>query len=426
MYGRSNTNIQNNMATSLLPMVSQKLSPRKQLSFLRKHFTKGSFENLSGIVQSSLKRQTNGNLSIMAEDVGKCVSTISYFFNDAVWDISSVRQAIREHLLRSPATRITGSDMAAFDESPISKHGTSFQFIGDTWDNAEKNVNDGYTLLTCAIVSLRNGTRFIHDEICFSNKDPKWRGVYPYLERLLRRLFETTSVSLVVFDSGFRNQYLIRYVLDMGRNFILRLTLNMVIWDGTGKKRCLVRNIGSMDGACTETFSVHGQEGWRISWYSGRVNAWTRRVKEPLTVIAVTRPSFHEPMILCTNLPVTDFKEALDAYEKYLNRWKIEILFQDIKQLGLESFRVRSKRAIMKYLTIIILVHSLLTIMTRWVSMTPVFSSAVIRYLRKKRKIRFLSFRGMKIFYELLLEGRLRLREVLKMAETQEKPLVAE
>ena len=398
--------------------ISQKLSPRKQISFLREHFTKGSFENLSGIVSSVLKHHTNGNLTNMAEDIGKCISTISYFFNDAVWNITDVREGTRARMTRSYATKIEDGDIAAFDESSISKNGTKFQFIGDTWDNAEKRVNDGYTLLACAIVSTKKKTRFIYDEILFSNKDPKYYGVYPYIERLLKRLFEKTTINLVVFDVGFRNQFLVKYILNKGKNLIIRLTPDMMIWNES--KKFTMRDIGKMEGTHSEEFSVKGKNGWKISWRTGVVNAWKKNVKVPLTVVVVIRPSFRKPMVLCTSLKVTSLEEALDIYEKYLNRWKIEMLFQDIKELGLESFRVRSKRAIMKYFTVVILVHSLLTLALCFVKEMKTFCASIENLLRVKRKIRELKFRGLKIFYEMILGGRMTLVKVLKRAITQE------
>lgn len=410
---------------SLSCIVSQKLSPRKQIAFLREHFTKGSFENLSGIVRSSLKQQKRGNLSSMAEEVGKCVSTISYFFNNAVWDISDVRNAIRSRLIRSPTSKIAEGDIAAIDESSISKHGTKFQFIGDTWDNADKGVHDGYTLFACAIGSVKKGTRFVYDEIYYSNKDPKWIGVYPYLERLLRRLFENTTISLVVFDIGFRNQFLVKYVLNKGRNFILRITPDMILWNESGSKKYTMRDIEKMEGTCVETFSMCGKNGWKASWNTGIVNAWEKNVKTPLTIVVITRPSFRKPMIVCTSLKVNNVHDAIGVYEKYLNRWKIEMLFQDIKEIGLETFRVRSKRAIMKYITIVILVHSLLTLTMHWTRIMQTLCTAVEKYLCVKRKIRVLKFRGMKIFYEMFLNGKTTLREVLKTAVSQETLCVA-
>ena len=125
-------------------------------------------------------------------------------------------------------------------------------------------------------------------------------------------------------------------------------------------------------------------------------------------------------MVLCTSLKIENLQDAINIYEKYLNRWKIEMLFQDIKELGLETFRVRSKRAIMKYITVVILVHSLLTLALHFAKEMKTLAVAIENLLRAKRKIRELKFRGLKIFYEMILSGKTTLAKVLKGAIIEE------
>lgn len=192
----------------------------------------------------------------------------------------------------------------------------------------------------------------------------------------------------------------------------------MTIWGENGKFH--MRDIGKMEGTFAEEFSVNDKNGWKISWRTGAVNAWMKNVKTPLTVIVVIRPSFRKPMVLCTSLKVENLQDANDVYEKYLNRWKIEMLFQDIKELGLETFRVRSKRVIMKYITVVILVHSLLTLALHFAKGMEMLAIAIENLLRAKRKIRGLKFRGLKIFYEMILSGKTTLAKVLKAVNNQE------
>jgi len=381
--------------------IPQKLSLRKQLLFLKTSFTAPSFENLVGIVRSVLKHSKAGNLSRMANDIDKCISTVSHFFNGARWNIGDVREMIREKLLSSPLTKIEDGDIAAFDESSISKKGDTFEFIGETWDNAEKEIHDGYSLMACAIVSKKKKTRYLFDEILFSNKDPKFKSIPSVVLRILKRLFARTNISTVVFDRGFRNAHIVKYIVNAKRNFIVRATGSMVIWSAD-KKRCCFSDIKTMDGARFENLTVEGKTGWSVAWYTGVVNAWTRTLRVPFTVIVVARPSFRYPMILITNLPIGNSKEAFAIYETYLNRWKIEILFQDIKALGLETFRVRSKKAIMKYFIVVILIHSFLTLQLAWTRGFASLETRVSALLRAKRKIPKLLFGGMKILYELL------------------------
>jgi hypothetical protein len=258
--------------------------------------------------------------------------------------------------------------------------------------------------MACAIVSKKKKIRYLFDEILFSNQDPKFKSIPTVVLRLLKRLFERTNISTVVFDRGFRNAHIIKYVVTAKRNFIVRATGSMIIWS-TDKKRCCFSDIRKMEGAYFEEMVINGKTGWSVTWYTGVVNAWTRTLRVPFTVIVVTRPSFRYPMILVTNLSINNSEEAFAIYETYLNRWKIEILFQDIKALGLETFRERRKKAIMKYLTVVILIHSFLTLQLAWTRSFASLETRVSALLRAKRKIPKLLFGGMKILYELLLNG---------------------
>jgi len=385
--------------------IPQKLSLRKQLAFLKPSFTEPSFENLIGIVRSVLKHSEAGNLSRIANDIDKCVSTVSHFFNGAKWNIADVRDSVRQKLLSSPLTKIEDGDIAAIDESSISKKGDSFECIGTVWDNAEKEIHDGYSLMACAIVSKKKKIRYIFDEFLYSNKDPKFKSMPLVVIRLLKRLFAKTKIAIVVFDRGFKNAHIVKYIVNAKRFFVIRASSGMILWGVTGKTRSRFSEIKNMPGAGFASLVVNGKTGWSIAWHTGIVNAWTRTLRVPFTVVVVSRPSFRFPMILITNLSIKDENDAIDIYEKYLGRWKIEILFQDIKALGLETFRVRSKKAIMKYFTVVILIHSFLTLQLAWTRSFASLETRVSSLLRAKRKIPKLLFGGVKILYELLLNG---------------------
>lgn len=392
--------------------IAQKLSLEKQCVFLKGAFTDPSFVTLVGVLRSALKHQSAGNLSRAANDIGKCTSALSYFFNDAAWNVREVRSLLRLRLMHHRHTRIEVGDIAAIDESSISKNGDTFECIGKVWDNADKAIHDGYALMTVAIVSATKGTRWIFDEILYSNVDPAFRSMPIVVLRLLRRLFAHTTITTVVFDRGFRNAYIVKYVVEKGKNFVLRATEDMLLIHDTAKKGCPFGQIKRVKNARHEALVVNGTKGWSMTWATGAVNAWMRVIRVPFTVVSIYRPSFHRPMILVTNLPINNADDALALYQTYLNRWKIEILFQEIKALGLETFRVRKKRAIVKYLTVVIVLHTLLTLQLAWVRKAQRFAISLAALLLRKRKIPDLHFGGIKICHELLLNRVITVRDL--------------
>jgi hypothetical protein len=397
--------------------VAQKLSVSKDLQFCKKLFTKPTFKSFTKIVRSMLKNRENGKLSVLSMDVGKCISSISYFFNDAKWDTTELKQRIQQHLLKSEGTKIRDGDIASVDGSSISKKGDTFEFIGDVWDNADKCVKSGYEMIAIAIVSPVQKTRRLFDWLICSNQHPKFLSQPLYVHRLLKRFFEKAKqVTTFVFDSGFKNKYTMNYVLSEGKNFVIRVQADMVLWEtgNVGKKGHGHRfnKIHKMGEANEHTLEINGKKGWKVTWVRGIVNAWMSEIKVPLTVLVIKNPVFRNPLILVTNLEPCTFLEAFEVYETYLHRWKIEQIFQSIKELGLEKFRVRKYKAIIRYLTIMFVVHSLLTWQTEYLQTRIKLRALMKKLLKKKRKIQDVLIGGVKIFYELYLQKTIKLKDL--------------
>jgi len=403
---------------SLISTLSQKLSVGKSLLFCRELFTKPTFVTFIGVVKSMLKNRDNGKLSVLSLDVGKCISSISYFFNEAKWNANTLKMLVQQHLLNSKQTKICEGDLASIDESAISKKGDTFQFIGDVWDNADKCVNSGYEYLAIAIISPLKKTKWLFDYLFYSNQDPKFRSKPLYVHRILKRLFKLAKqIQTIVLDSGFKNKYTVKMILNAGKNLIIRADADMKLWlyGDANKAGCSFKfgEIKKMPNAKHYDLEINGRKGWSITWATGIVNAWMSEVKKPLTVIVVKHPTFRKPMILVTNIIPNNFVEAFEVYEKYLQRWKIEQIFQSIKELGLEKFRVRKLKAIMRYLTIIFVVHSLLVWKTAYLKSKIALKKLIENMLKKKRKIKELLCGGMKIFYELYLQKNITLNEFI-------------
>jgi len=404
--------------TSSISKIAQKLSINKNLLFCKNHFTKPMFNTFVGVVKSMVKNSSNGSLSILSGDVGKCISSIGYFFNDAKWNANDLKMIIQNHMLKSKRTKIVEGDIASIDESAISKKGSSFQFIGDVWDNADKKVNDGYEYLAIAIISPIRKTKWIFDYLFYSNKDPKFRGKPIYVQRILKRLFYLAkTIQTITLDSGFKNKYTLQYILNSGKNFIIKVEPDMILWEEgyVNKKgrRYEFKNIKKMPNAKHYELEINGQKGWEITWARGIVNAWVSTIKIPLTIIVIKHPKFRNRMVLATNLAPTYFLEAFKIYETYLQRWKIEEIFQSIKELGLEKFRVRKLKAIMRYLTIVFVVHSLLVWQTAYFKSQIKLKKLFEKILKKKRKINTLLVGGMKIFYEMYFQKYVTISELI-------------
>jgi hypothetical protein len=74
----------------------------------------------------------------------------------------------------------------------------------------------------------------------------------------------------------------------------------------------------------------------------------------------------------------------------------------------------------MKYITVVILIRSLLTLALCFAKEMKTLAAAIENFLRAKRKIRGLKFRGLKIFYEMIFGGKTTLAKVVKTTITEE------
>lgn len=392
------------MTSSFSSSLAQTLSLGKRLAFLQSEFTDPSFMTLVGIVRSFLKHAKNGTLAQLSQDVGKCISALGYFFTDAKWDATAVKQTMQQQLLHSTLTKPISGDIIAIDESAVSKQGDHFELIGTVWDNAEKKTTKGYELLAAAVVSPSRQLRWLLDFTLSSNTDPKFMSKPLYLKELLQRIFALApSITTFVFDRGFRYKHILAFILKAKRQFIIRARADMIMIDPQTQKKYTATTLHKMKHSRTYRCTINNQKGWSITWATAVVQAWKTAIPTPLTIVLIQRPSFHRPMMLITSLQPQNVIAAFEIYETYLLRWKIEQIFQSIKELGLEHFRVRSLQAIQRYITIVVLIHNLLVWMLTRIQQLVEVSAVIQRWLKVKRKITNLRIAGLKIFFELYL-----------------------
>ncbi|MDQ7022252.1 MAG: transposase [Candidatus Gracilibacteria bacterium] len=98
--------------------------------------------------------------------------------------------------------------------------------------------------------------------------------------------------------------------------------------------------------------------------------------------------------------------------ELYKKRWTIEECFKELKSyLSFEKFQVQSHDAIMKYLHIILLVHTLTYIMLFGLTQNHNNFIFVYDFLKEKRNIKNksngvkkITFMGLKLFIEMMFQ----------------------
>ena len=390
--------------------IAQELSLSKRLAPFKRLFTNPTFNSFKGIVKSIMKNADNGTFAQFSQDIGKCISSVGYFFSKAKWDATEVKRKLQQMLLNNEDTKPIEGDVLSVDSSSLAKDGDSFQFIGDVHDTTDDRMKSGYEMFAAAVVSPSRKRRWLFDFLLCSNKDPKFDSKAKYLIRLLDKAFHVINpISTVLLDRGLKFKYALAFVLKQEKNFIVRAQADMIMEDGT-KKGCTFGNLKNMEGSQTINLEINNKKGWIVTYAKGTVRAWKGTIAIPMTVISVKNPSFKNPLIIVTNLEAKDTDEAFGLYQTYLLRWKIEQIFQTLKEMGLEAFRVRSMKAIVRYLTMILIVHNLLVWLLSFIEHLTRLKRKIERFLKTANKIPRLLIGGLKIFYEYVFKKRISLK----------------
>lgn len=265
------------------------------------------------------------NSTDLALGLKKSISSISYFFNEAVWDHREIEKARKVVMRNAEHTRPSSADIICLDSTTISKTGTTFPDISRVFDTADKKVKDGYYFYVASIVNLKRSHSYIADWILIAPKAYHFKSMWMGWFRLLKRIFALTKAKLIVLDAGFRNQYLLQFIRRNGRFFLIRVTGDMMLLKN--KIPIKLRTIKKRKGygvKCGNTKLV-------IRIARGVMKAWSREITEELTIIMVERSGFRHPLILATNQAGVTLKDAVFLYQTYCKRWSIEVLFKELK-----------------------------------------------------------------------------------------------
>lgn len=376
--------------------LTKSLEIGKHIAPYARLFTQPTKKTFRCIIEEMLSMKSP-NATELSWGLAKSISSISYFFTHAAWDHRKIEVARKRIVAQAATTRSTEDDVISLDATTISKTGTTFPDLSRVFDTAERKVTDGYYFYCASLINLRKSHSSIADWLLIAPNAYHFRSLWQGWLRILRRVFVYSKAKMVVLDAGFRNQYLLKFIMQNGRHFLIRVTGSMVIRSNDIPLRM----------ATMKKHRAHrvrfGNAVLTVRIIHGVMNAWKREIPETLSVVVIHRTGFRNPLILATNENVTTPKEAVRLYQLYLKRWSIEILFKDLKmELGLEKFRVRSMVAILRYLTLVVVAHTVLVLKLGRLMKKQEMILLLESLLRAFRKIHALLIVSLKKIYEML------------------------
>jgi len=252
--------------------------------------------------------------------------------------------------------------------------------------------------------------------------------------RFITKLLKITKSWLVVLDAWFKWWYIEKWIFTVcKRHFLVRIWLDQSYYDDK-LNEFKIKDFLKVENSIS------------VNWINLRViknvmlKSWFKKwIKLETNLIIYHKKWFYKPAILCTSADIWDiyenmFREIWDLSWKeklkqlfsnnallkvkseneiyfsfvllYQKRWSIEVCFRELKTyLWFEKFQVQDYNAIMKYLHICILIHSLLYITLSYIYLDISLKSFIYDVLKKKRNIKNdyfdISFDGLKLFLEM-------------------------
>jgi len=340
----------------------------------------------------------------------KSVSALQYFFRSAKWSADAVN-AVRLSIIRKRRnTADRRSDILILDGTPMEKdRNCRSEGVGHIFDNRQKRVVNGYEAFGAAVLTL---TGIVYPLRLMLFLPERWLSQWHAWKNFLSWCFKTTKAWLVVIDRGFRNPYLLAFILRKKREFLVRATHTMPVWvpmKRKEKKHCRGRKKRFSDRRkkpvwffCKRKDAVATANGLLWLLPDVIVDAWKNEVQRCCSVIVYHRNGFRDPLVIVFSRKDITLEQARELVHTYHKRWTIESTFLELKtSFGLEGFRLTSIEAIERWFALCLVAHSILqgkhldippgSLLARFISWT----------LRQYRNIKERTLLNLKLFLEM-------------------------
>jgi hypothetical protein len=305
---------------------------------------------LSRSGRARLRRRRQGKVTYRSR-IDDWVKTMSSLLEHLPWkDFQSVHERrLRE---RHGERRWT---MMIHDTSDIAKPwAEKLEGLSTVHDGSTGTLVTGYTF--CLSVGVGREAWDIHP-IAAALLNPHEKGFTSGNNAFKKQIGEILSAEigrdlLHVFDRGFDDEKWFSFLDREEIAWMIRLKDNRIV-TFRGEKHSLetvaetILHEGSLrHGDC---LSARADIGVTITH-----DASGEKIRPEIrtyALIAVRRPPFLRPMLLLVNGRVQDLREAVQLYEKYLDRWDIEDCIRFLKQsLKTEQMQLRTFEKLRRFL----------------------------------------------------------------------------
>lgn len=180
---------------------------------------------------------------------------------------------------------------------------------------------------------------------------------------LLRKVHKSIGSCIVhVFDRGYANEKMLRYLFRFNQLFIIRWKTNMLLCHndkGCKQTHLIARSFKPQGNKIV--YDKERKKYKRVSIGWGAVTHPEYPEYQLFLVVVRDKNSYEAPMYIITSLPIKGIKDAWEVFFSYIHRWEIEQGFRFLKsELGLESPRLWFWDNRQKLMAIVTLVYDFL------------------------------------------------------------------
>lgn len=379
----------------------------------------------------------------------KSLWQIQYFFSKSKWNFRILNK-LRVQWIRNKIwwARDKKSDILILDWSIFTKNKSSkFWWLTDYFfSNRDKKVVNWIELFWASIYT-KSGLKYVLDLSIFQKTKKKsklnhkrFSEINNAWRKFMMKTTKSTKSWLIVLDSGFKWANMCKRIYQVcKRHFLVRIWEWQKIIDDNWNEFKISELLLKKSAIYFPNWRM-----WVFKWVY--LNSWKNKwVNIPVNIIVFHKNWPKKPSVVATSADLEDvyenmirkaweisWKEKMQEFDQtnskkvskwweinkiyycfvelYSKRWSIEECFKELKSyLCFENFRLQSYDAIMKYLHVILLVHTLLYIMLYSLTKSKKSFNIIYNYLRNKRNIKNnfkkITIMWLKLFIEMMFQN---------------------
>lgn len=240
---------------------------------------------------------------------------------------------------------ISEKPIVNFDNSDITKpYSEKLEYLDIVIDGSDpkKEKKPGYPVVNAVVIGKKEKQPIPIYSRIVSTKDPNFESMNKYTIECIDKIYEAIGKFTGVFDRGYDDKKIFRYMDSLKLDFVIRLKTNRSFLF-KGKSKNVLEQAKNRKGKILFTTKIQGEEK-KLSISHTRVKM-TDGKHEEYNVMFVYGLG-EEPMMLVTNKNIDNAHDARVIVRMYLDRWKIEEVHRAEKEAyKYEDMRVRTLKA---------------------------------------------------------------------------------